>query len=166
MVIVEGRLALMMRHSVQVCTRSHRALNSSADLCVAWRLEVAARTAVVVEIPYRTEPVLVVKWAALKVGCLVAAEEAQMKKTHAPLHVWQLEEQMKGRSHLTEMMLAEVVEEAVPEPALPYAVDHRLVVAVPILMVVAAVEREEVALQLRAVTAPLTAEEEVVLKEL
>jgi len=88
-----------------------------------------------------------------------------MKKTHAPLHVWQLEEQMTGRSHLTEVMLAEVVE-ALPEPALPYAVDHRLVVAVPILMVVAAVEREEVALQLRVVTAPLTAEEEVVLKGL
>jgi len=61
MVIVEGPLALMMRHSVQVCTRSDRALNSSVDLCVAWRLEVAARTAVVEEIPYRMEPVLVVK---------------------------------------------------------------------------------------------------------
>lgn len=99
-------------------------------------------------------------------GCLVAAEEAQMKRTRARLHVWQLEQQMKGRSHLMEVMLAEVVEEAVPEPELPYAVDHRLVVAVPILMVVAAVELEEVALQLPAVTAPLTAEEEVELKEL
>lgn len=57
-------------------------------------------------------------------------------------------------------------EEEEPELATAYAVDHRLVVAVPILLVVVAVEREVVALQLRAVTAPLTAEEEAVLKEL
>jgi hypothetical protein len=61
MVIVEGRLALVTRHSVQVCMRSDRALNLSVDLCVAWRLEVAVRMEVVEEIPYRMEPVLVVR---------------------------------------------------------------------------------------------------------
>lgn len=60
MMIREHRLALMMLHSVQVCTHSDRASNSSVDLCVAWRLEVGARMAEVEEVPHESESVLVV----------------------------------------------------------------------------------------------------------
>jgi hypothetical protein len=62
-----------------------------------------------------------------------------------------------------EVMLAEAVEEVAS--VLPYALEHWLVVAVLMMMVVVAAEQGEVVLELRGVKVPLTVEEEVVPKE-